>query len=292
MPVSITFNVDPDLLKRCADIIGEPVVIDRDGRNDIEIVATKYSVNVNTKLIQGIYGSLDALNLKDVPANVTVCSNPGAFTDSAAEQAFALILSTMKKITYHNQRTHKRIFKKEPAVALKGKAIGIIGYGMLGSKIARIAKAFQMNVIAFGRKQPDDLIVDQYAGSVARLLGMSDIAVICLPLTQSTRNLINGDALNMFSGNILVNVARAEIVNKADLFWYLKRFPEKYYLADVWWNEPAITDDLPENCILTPHEGSEVPADFADAVLNAARNVRNFLDGKVEHAVDPSEYYR
>ena len=97
MPVSITFNVDPDLLKRCADIIGEPVVIDRDGRNDIEIVATKYSVNANTKLIQGIYGSLDALNLKDVPANVTVCSNPGAFTDSAAEQAFALILSTMKK---------------------------------------------------------------------------------------------------------------------------------------------------------------------------------------------------
>ena len=112
MPVSITFNVDADLLKQCAEILGEPVTVDRDGSGDVEIVATKYAINANTKLIQSIYASLDNLNLKDIPPQVKVCNNPGAFADSAAEQAFALILPAVKKVFYHNLRTHKRIFKK------------------------------------------------------------------------------------------------------------------------------------------------------------------------------------
>ncbi len=292
MPVSITFNVDPDLLKRCTEIIGEPVFVDRDGKEEIEVVATKYSLNPNTKLIQSIFASLDGLNLKDIPGNVTLCNNPGAFADSAAEQAFALLLSALKKIFYHNQRTHKRIFKKEPVGTLKGKTIGIFGFGGVGSRVARIAKTFQMNVIAFSRNQKEDPYVDQFAASAARLIAQSEILVICLPLTNSTRNLINSEALNMFTGSIILNISKAEVVNKADIYWYLKRFPEKIYATDVWWNEPAIVDDVPENCVFTPHEGSEVPGDFSEAVLMACRNVRKYLDGATENIVDPYEYYK
>ena len=81
--------------------------------------------------------------------------------------------------------------------------------------------------------------VDQFAASAARLIAQSDIMVICLPLTNSTRSLVNSDALNMFNGNLIVNISKAEVVNKADIYWYLKRFPEKIYATDVWWNEPA-----------------------------------------------------
>ena len=292
MPVSITFNVDADLLKKCAEILGESVTVDRDGNGDIQIVATKYAINSNTRLIQSIYASLDNLNLREIPPNVKVCNNPGAFADSAAEQAFALILPAIKKIFYHNLRTHKRIFKKEPVQTLKNKTIGILGYGEVGSRIAKIARAFQMNVIAFTRTPKDDLNVDQFAASAARLIAQSDIMVICLPLTNSTRGLVNSDALNMFNGNLIVNISKAEVVNKADIYWYLKRFPEKIYATDVWWNEPAIVDEVPENCIFTPHEGSEVPGDFNEAVLNACRNARKFMDGVELNVIDPSEYYK
>lgn len=292
MVVSITFAVDPTLLKKGSDIIGDLVEFDRDGRGDIEIVATRYALHANTRLIQSIYASLDNLNLKDIPPDVTVCKNAGAFADSAAEHAFSLILPVLKKTFYHNQRTHKRIFKKEPVQTLRGKTIGIIGYGNVGQRVARIAKAFQMNVIAFSRSHREDSNVDQFAASVARLLAQSDILVIALPLTGGTRNLINGDALNLFNGTIIVNVAKAEIVNKSDVFWYLKRFPEKFYVTDVWWNEPAITDEVPENCLFTPHLGSEVPGDFEEAVLMACRNVRKFLEGSPENVINPAEYYR
>lgn len=292
MTVSITFAVDPTLLKKCADIVGDTVEFDRDGKGDIQIVATRYALRPDTRLIQSIYASLDNLNLHDIPSDVTVCSNPGAFGDSVAEHVFSLILPVIKKIFYHNQRTHKRIFKKEAVQTLRGKTLGIIGYGSIGARVARIAKAFQMNVIAFSRSAREDSNVDQFAASIARLLAQSDIIVICLPLTGSTRNLINGDALNMFNGTMIVNVAKAEIVNKSDIFWYLKRFPEKVYATDVWWNEPAITDEVPENCLFTPHLGSEVPGDFEEAVLMACRNARKFMDGLPENVVNPSEYYR
>ncbi len=292
MPVSITFNVDADLLKKCAEILGEPVTVDRDGTGDVEIVATKYSLNANTRIIQSIYASLDNLNLKDIPPHVKVCNNPGAFADSAAEQAFALILPSIKRVFYHNLRTHKRIFKKEPVQTLKGKTLGIMGYGEVGSRIARIARAFQMNVIAFNRKQKEDPNVDQFAASAARLIAQSDIMVICLPLTNQTRGLVNSDALNMFNGSMIVNISKAEVINKPDIFWYLKRFPEKVYATDVWWSEPAIVDEVPENCIFTPHEGSEVPGDFNEAVMKACRNARRILDGIDENIIDPTEYYK
>lgn len=292
MTVSITFAVDPTLLKKCADIVGDTVEFDRDGKGDIEIVATKYSLHPNTRLIQSIYASLDNLNLRDIPSDVTVCSNPGAFGDSVAEHAFAMMLPIMKKIFYHNQRTHKRIFKKEPVQTLKGKTLGIIGFGSIGAKVANIAKAFKMNTVAFSRSPREDSNVDQFVASMARLLAQSDILIICLPLTGGTRNLINGDALNMFNGSLIVNIAKAEIVNKADIFWYLKRFPEKVYATDVWWNEPAITDEVPENCLFTPHLGSEVPGDFEEALLMACKNARKFMDGMPENIVNPAEYYR
>ncbi len=292
MTVSITFAVDPTLLKKCADIVGDTVEFDRDGKGDIEIVATKYSLHPNTRLIQSIYASLDGLNLKNIPSDVTVCNNPGAFGDSVAEHAFSLILPVIKKTFYHNQRTHKRIFKKEPVQTLKGKTLGIVGYGSIGAKVASIAKAFQMTIVAYSRGPREDSNVDQFVASLSRLLAQADILVICLPLTNETRNLINGDVLNMFNGSMIVNVSKAEVINKSDIFWYLKRFPEKVYATDVWWNEPTITDEVPDNCLFTPHLGSEVPGDFEDAVLMACKNARRFMDGIPQNIANPAEYYR
>lgn len=290
MDVVFTFSISDDLLSKCREITGVNTIVDREGKGEIQIVTNKYWVNDQTKMIQTIYGSPDNLDLKNLPSEVLICKNPGAFADSVSEHVFALLLPVIKKINYHNQRTHKRIFRKEPEDSLKGKTLGILGYGGVGSRIASFAKLFGMNVIAYTRSQRDDPNVDQYAISIAKLISQCDILLITIPLTLKTKGLINSDALSMFKGNIIINVSRADIINKNDILWYLKRFPEKYYLSDVWWNEPVISDIVPENCILTPHIAGEVHSEYEESVLSACRNVRKYIDGKPENVIDASEY--
>ncbi len=291
MDVVFTFSISDELLKKCAEITGVNTVVDREGKGDIQIVTTKYWITDRTKMIQTIYGSPDNLNLKNIPADITVCKNPGALGNSVTEHVFALLLPVVRKISYHNQRTHKRIFRKEPEDTLRGKTLGILGYGGVGSRVAETAKAFGMKIIAYTRSQKDDPNVDQYAISIAKLISQCDILLITMPLTQKTKGLINSDALAMFNGNIIINVSSADVINKADILWYLKRFPEKVYLADVWWNEPVISDPVPDNCTLTPHVAGEVQSDYEEAILAACRNVRKYIDGEVTNSVDPEEYY-
>ncbi|MCL5731303.1 MAG: glycerate dehydrogenase [Candidatus Thermoplasmatota archaeon] len=291
MDIFLTFNVSPDLLKKCQQITGTNVTVNTEGGGDIQIVATKYRITENTKLIQSIYASLDQLGLKNVPAGVTVCKNPGAFAQSMCEQIIGLLLTSVKKIIDLNTKTHHRIFRKEIVDTLRGKKLGIIGYGEIGKKLASIARGFEMEVIAYTRSQRDDPNVNQFVASIAKLMGLSDIVVILLPLTNKTRGIINADALAMFNGKIIVNTAKADIVNKTDMLWYLKRFPEKYYLADVWWGEPIMSEEPPANCILTPHVSDQVPGDFEDAVLKACENAKKFIEGNPQNVVDPGEYY-
>ncbi len=291
MDLFFTFNVSPEVLKKCQEITGLNCVVDRESGGEIQVVANKYKVTEQTKLIQGIYASLDGLALKSIPSTVTVCNNPGAFADSTAEHAFALILASTKKIIDLNNKTHHRIFKKEPVDTLRGKKLGIIGYGGIGKRMAQIAKSFGMSVIAYTRRQAEDPLVDQFAVSIARLIQISDIVVITLPLTNKTRGIINKDALGMFNGNLIVNVSRAEVVNKDDMMAYMKRYPEKSFATDVWWNEPRISEEVPPNCILTPHVGDEVPGDLDKAVIMACTNVKSFLDGRPQNMIDPAEYY-
>ncbi len=291
MDLAFTFTVSPEVLKKCQEITGLNPVIDRESGSEIQIVANKYKITEKTKLIQGIHASLDNLGLKAIPPSVTVCNNPGAFAFSTAEHAFALILSATKKLIELNNKTHHKIFKKEPVKSVRGKKIGIIGYGEIGRQVAIFAKSFGMEVIAYTRTQTEDPNVNTFAVSIARLITLSDIIVIALPLTNKTRGIINKDALAMFNGEMIVNIARADIVNKEDMLFYLKRFPERYYLADVWWGETRITDEVPPNCILTPHVGDEVPGDFDESIINACRNVRKFLDGAPANVIDPAEYY-
>lgn len=291
MDVVFTFSISDDTLRKCREITGVNTTVDREGRGEIQIVTTKYWINDRTKMIQSIYGSLENLGLKNIPPDIVVCKNPGALSNSVSEHVFALLLPVVKKISYHNQRTHKRVFRKEPEDTLRNKTLGILGFGGVGSRVAEVAKQFGMKVIAYTRTQKEDPNVDQYAISIAKLISQCDILLITMPLTQKTRGLINSDALALFNGSIIMNVSNGDIINKSDMLWYLKRFPEKYYLTDVWWNEPVISDVVPENCILTPHVAGEVQIDYDDAILSACRNVRNFLDGKVENRVDPEEYY-
>lgn len=290
MEVAVTLNIDPDLLKKCSEIIGLDVKVDENADSEIQIVLSEAKINERTKMVQTVSAGVDHLNFINFRNDIVLCCNAGAFSYSVAEHTFALLLSRIKKIREFDSSTRKGEFKKERVGTLYGKTIGILGYGGIGRQIARIAKAFNMNVIGFTRSPKDDENTDRFAESIEETMKSSDILVIALPLTKKTENILDRKYLDNFRGNIIVNIGRADVVKKNDMLNYLKDNPEKSYLTDVWWGEPKIEDKIPDNVILTPHIAGISEDQFEFAVLNACRNVRKYLDKKPENVIDISEY--
>ncbi|HKJ96268.1 MAG TPA: NAD(P)-dependent oxidoreductase, partial [Thermoplasmataceae archaeon] len=118
------------------------------------------------------------------------------------------------------------------------------------------------------------------------------VVVVSTPLNQGTRGMVNRSLLSKFKGTYIVNVARAEVVDKDDMLKFLKDNPEKFYFSDVWWGEPELTVPIPENAMLTPHVGGFTEKTLRDATLKACENVKRFLEGHPENVVDLGDYGR
>ncbi len=116
------------------------------------------------------------------------------------------------------------------------------------------------------------------------------MVIIALPLTTATRNYVDRKLLQKFRGNIIVNIARADIVSKGDMIAFLKENPGVMFLSDVWWNEPNVELPLPENSVITPHVAGISQESMTTALMRACGNVKKYLEGKPEHVVNVKEY--
>lgn len=290
MEISLLFDTDEETIKKCSKIIGREVKSDKSGNSEIQIAFTEIKVTDRTKMIQTMFAGVDHVDFSKIREDIIICSNAGAFSSTVAEHVYALILSHMKKIQMFDHMTRSGEYRKEPVEILEDKVIGIAGYGGIGKQVARIAKAFDMKVLGFTRSPVQDPNVDDYAKTLEELSQRSDILVLALPLTNKTRNIIDRRILDAFHGNIIVNVARADIVHKDDMLDYLKRNQKKYYLADVWWGEPELKTPIPENALLTPHIAGISEISFDKALMKACENVRKYLEGKPENVIDVKEY--
>ena len=159
-----------------------------------------------------------------------------------------------------------------------------------------------MRVHAINRAGATDEPVD-WIGTLAdldALLASADVVLISLPLARSTRGLIGRRELELMKPDaILVNVARAAIVDEDALYEHLRTHPDFSAGIDTWWEEPHAGDsfrprhpflDLP-NVIGSPHNSGATAGTLADAARQAAANVARLLRGEpVEHLVDRSDY--
>lgn len=295
MEISFTFDVDKEIIGKCEEIVGQEISISRNANSEIHIVGFETVAGPRTRMIQSTSAGVDYLDFSRIPENVMVCTNAGAYNEVVAEHAFALILSHFRKISYYNELAHKGIFQREEVESVFGRTMGIIGYGSIGQTIGRIARDFGMKVMAYNRSEKQDGIVTEYYKSMKELSAKSDILVIGLPLTNRTSGIIRKDVLENLKGNVIVNIARGKVVYRNDMLDFLEKNPEKYYLTDVWWDEPHLhdhkfTDKLPENVILTPHVAGGIPMKSEHVILSACRNVRNYLDGNPKNVVDTSEF--
>lgn len=291
MKVSIMREIDSRILKKCSEITGcEVASMDPSGA-DVQVIYRKFEILPELKMIQTISAGVDHIDFSSVPKSVLVCSNAGAFADPVAEHAFSLLLSVKKRILDFEDQQKRGIYQKLPVSSLIGKTLGIFGYGGIGKSAARIGKALQMRTIAYSRTRAADENLDRFVDSPEIMFSQSDIVLLAMPLNSTTRGVVDSSLLSKFSGDTIINVARAGVVKRDDMIKYLEENREKMYLTDVWWGEPDVKFPIPSNVILTPHVGG-INRDLEEAaVYRACQNVRLYLEGKkVAHVVMREEY--
>ncbi|TMI59439.1 glycerate dehydrogenase [Candidatus Bathyarchaeota archaeon] len=261
----------------------------------------------NLRLIQSILAGVNHIPFAQLDKNVVVCSNAGAYSDEVAEYAWSLLLSAAKRIVdFHNavktdQWTLRRTLGGKEVTILEEKTLGILGYGGIGSAVARIGKGFNVKIYGFSRKPVRENGVRSFQGDkgLLRVLAQSDAVIVSLPLTKFTNKIINADKLaTMRKDAILVNIARGELVDETALYEHLKTNPDFRYAADVWWyreGRESLKTLHPffelSNFIGTPHVSGPSGLATGKPVKFAVANVLRFLRGlKPKNIVDPAEY--
>lgn len=178
---------------------------------------------------------------------------------------------------------------------------GVLGYGGIGREIGRLCRGIGMELQVISRKPVSENV--SFSGNLDSLdmvLQSSDFVFISLPLNRYTKNLITSDKLKkMKKDAILVNVARAAIINEQDLYNHLRENPEFKAGIDVWWQEPITTGkyemkypflDLP-NVIGSPHNSGIVPDIDISAFMSALKNVELWMKtGKPHNVVRREDY--
>ena len=231
-------------------------------------------------------------NVVDIEAckkrGIIVTNIPSYSTNAVAQHVFSLITYFSNHVALHNESVHKGewitspdfVYWKEPLMEIAGKTLGIFGYGNIGSKVAEIGKAFEMNVICNTRTQKPGM---PESVSLEELFKRSDFITLHAPLTDQTKNMINRESLSLMKKSAyLINTARGGFVVEQDLADCLKAGGIAGYAADVITTEP-MNKDCPllgcPNCILTPHI-AWAPKETRQRLLDIAlENFKAWIDG-------------
>jgi D-3-phosphoglycerate dehydrogenase len=193
-------------------------------------------------------------------AGVCAVNTPEAPTESTAEFAVALMLSVMRHVTFADRALRSSGWHAGPGlqgVDLAGKTLGLVGCGRIGSRVAEIAAAFRMQVVAFDPGRSTLPRGVSRAGDLSTLLATADVVSLHVPLLPDTRHLIGGEALaTMKKGSFLINVSRGPIVDEGALLVALTNGHLAGAGLDVWDPEPPAADNplfrLPQ-VVATPH---------------------------------------
>jgi len=217
---------------------------------------------------------------------IIVTNTPGVLTDATADLTWALILGITRRIGEGERLVRHGAWKGWTfdfmlGAEVRGKQLGIVGYGGIGRAVAARGRAFGMRIAYTSRTPKDD--PDAEAMPLDRLLATSDVVTLHCPLTPETRHLIDQPAFaRMKRSAYLINTSRGPVVDEKALAWALRTRLIAGAALDVFEDEPKIEPELLtlENVMLVPHLGSgtvETRTAMADL---AVRNVAAVLSGQ------------
>src|ERR1700735_1125505 len=295
--------------------IGELQVFDRTADNqiveracDAEIVLTTRAPLPEqilrqlkkTRYIGVLFTRYDVVDTKAArDLKMTVTNVPTYATASTAEFAFALLLELCHHVGLHAEATRAGewsrstdfTFRKTPLIELAGKTMGIIGLGRIGRRVAEMAMAFEMRVMA----------ADQIRGAVPdwpnfrwhevdELLSQADVVSLHCPLLPQTRGIINSKSLALMKPSaFLINASRGPLVVEQDVADALNNGHIAGAAVDVLSSEPSSPANTllrAKNCIVTPHIAWATKEARTRLLNTAIANLRAFLEGHPVNVVD------
>jgi phosphoglycerate dehydrogenase-like enzyme len=271
--------------------------------------AGKVSTMKSLRLYQAGNAGVNGIRFDLLDKKVVVCSNAGSYSDEVGEFAIGMMLAAGKSIVKFDRQLRAGAFARQrlddlgrQVTFFRGKTLGIVGYGGIGKSTARMAKAFGMEVLAFGRHPMDERGVRLLRGKagLTKLLRESDVVVLAVPLTIATRGMIGREELAaMKPGAMIVNVARGEVVQKEALYDHLVKNPGFVFTTDVWWPDAngveSFSPDLPflelGNFIGTPHASGPSAIISGRVGKGVVENLTRYFKGQpLKNVVDRSEY--
>ena len=239
------------------------------------------------------YNNIDTVAAREL--GVTVCNVPGYSTDAVAQHTFAFILAILNRVGEYNQTVRRDDWVKSrtfsyfpfPISELAGKKLGIVGYGAIGRRVARIGRAFGMKILAHNRSPINDPDARQVPFDT--LLSEADIVTMHCPLNADSEKIMNADAFSkMKKGAVFVNTARGPLCDEEALRDALLSGHLLGAGVDVLCEEP-MNENCPlagiDNCLITPHiawAGTETRRRLMGIV---AENIKAFTDGNPQNVV-------
>ena len=217
---------------------------------------------------------------------------PGYGPESVAQMVFAHILNITNNVAAHAQDVSKGGWSSNddfcywltPQIELKGKGLGIIGYGEIGRAVASLGNAFGMNIFINSRTAPQQLPEHYQVMDLETLLSTADIVSLHCPLTEHTRHMINEKKLQLMKPSaILINCSRGPLIDETSL---AKALEENVIAAaglDVLTIEPPLQENVlfnTKHCYITPHIAWATKEARARLMGIAIDNLKAFLQGK------------
>ncbi len=250
--------------------------------------------------LRGICVLATGVNVVDVAAaralGIPVCNVPAYSTRFVAQHTIALLLELCNAVGLHDAAVHAGewsrapdfSFWKKPLIELDGLALGIVGYGAIGSQVAQIGAAFGMRVSAAGAAAASTTAIARLP--LERLLAESDVVSLHCPLTPETERLLRWERLcTMKPSALVVNTARGGLIDGLDLQRALNQGVIAGAAVDVLSNEPPPADHpllSAKNCIITPHLGWTSVAARRRLMSITVDNARSLLAGRPIHVVE------
>ena len=226
---------------------------------------------------------------------VKVFNAPGLNGNAVAE----LTICKMLELSRHTIPAHRDVTVNEKwdkyafvGRELRGKTLGVLGFGRIGQRVGEIARVFGMKVVAYDPYLPAEIFAKNEATSmsIAEVCKVSDYITIHMPLNEETKNLFNAQSISeMKSDAVVLNMARGGIVNEKDMCEALKAGKIGGYATDVLENEVAgdgLTADAGfrsplfdcDNFVVSPHIGAQT--------TDASRDIGAHIINKVKEALD------
>lgn len=239
----------------------------------------------NLKVIGRAGVGVDNVDIEVATKNkILVMNTPLGNLEATAELTVGLMFSLYRHIHLANSSTHEGKWEKSKFMGteLKGKTLGIVGFGNIGQRVAEICNVIGMRILTNSNSASGDVLKSLSAKKVSteELLSSSDVLSLHTKLNEQTSNMLNKETIaTMKKSSVIINCARGGLINESDLKEALNNDVIAGAAIDVYETEPATENVMfgAKNLLLTPHLGASSKEAQSNVAIDVANQVADFL---------------